>query len=100
MDNIIESLNELGVFIDDGFVITSIEYVAHPLNMIWERRAKPPPSDASHWKSVLDVIHGERDTCRYQPSFLIPCVPHFVDHGRRCNTIHGFNLWNQKQASH
>ena len=69
MDDIVESLNDSGVFLEDGFDTTSVKYISYPLNKIWgQRKMKPPPSDASHWKSILDVIHGERDTCVYRSS--------------------------------
>lgn len=39
-------------------------YLANPLSSIWEaRKTKPPASDSTHWKSILDVIQGENDTC-------------------------------------
>ena len=61
MDDIVESLNDSGVFIEDGFDTTSVKYISYPLNKIWGQcKTKPRPSDASHWKSILDVIHGER----------------------------------------
>jgi hypothetical protein len=70
LDAIIESLNDSGIYVEESFDIPSIEYVSHPLDKIWQqRKMKPPPSDASHWKSILDVIHGEHDTCMYQPFF-------------------------------
>ncbi|KAF8230080.1 hypothetical protein L208DRAFT_141033 [Tricholoma matsutake] len=63
---------------ENGFDNTSIGYLAHPLNKIWEQRnMKPPPDDASHWKSILHDIRGEHDICH------------------RCNMIHGFDLWNE-----
>lgn len=68
IDGIIDRLGELNFFIGDGSGI-DIGYISHPLNKIWEKRkTKPPPNDASHYKSILDVIHGEHDTCMYQSS--------------------------------
>jgi hypothetical protein len=70
LDAIIKNLTELDIFVED-YLGPSIKYVSHSLNKIWEqRKTKPPPSDASHWKSILNIIHGEHDTCMYQPFFL------------------------------
>jgi hypothetical protein len=75
IDAIVESLNDSSIYIEESSDILSIEYVSHPLNKIWQqRKMKPPPSDASHWKSILDDIRGEHDTCKYQPSFRCLCV--------------------------
>lgn len=65
IDDIVESLSGLGVSMNDGFLHdTSLGYLLQPLTEIWEqRKTKPPPGDASHWRSILDVIYGEHDTC-------------------------------------
>ncbi|KAF8073538.1 hypothetical protein FPV67DRAFT_751678 [Lyophyllum atratum] len=58
------------------------EYMSYPLDVLWEeRKIKPPPDDLTHWKSILDVIHGEQDTCKQ-------CN----DAGRN---IQGFAIWNE-----
>jgi hypothetical protein len=101
-DDITQSLDELGIlqFMEDGSDLTTIEYFFHPLSKIWEKRkTKPPPDDSSHWKSILDDIRGEHETCMYQPSFCCSCIPHTVL-GHRCNAIHGFNLWNETSMSY
>jgi hypothetical protein len=68
---IIESLNAAEIFAED-VGSNNILYVSHPLSKIWEeRQIKPPPSDPSHWRSILDVIHGEHDTCTYQTPYLV-----------------------------
>lgn len=41
-------------------------YIFGPLTQIWEeRKIKPPADDESHWKSLLDDIHGEKDACKW-----------------------------------
>jgi len=74
------STDEILDILDDFAVdwLPQVEYLFDPLSKIWgKRKTKPPPTDASHWKSILDVIHGEHDICH------------------RCSAIHGFNLWNE-----
>ncbi|RDB17923.1 hypothetical protein Hypma_000688 [Hypsizygus marmoreus] len=52
-------------------------YISHPLGKLWqERKMKPPPNDASHWKSILKDVH-DKDACH------------------RCGTVQGFNLWTE-----
>lgn len=76
MEDIIQNLHDSGILVD-GFDNTSIGYLAHPLNKIWEQRnMKPPPDDASHWKSILHDIRGEHDICMYYASSLSICSSH------------------------
>lgn len=60
---------------------------------------KPPPNDPSHWKSILDVIHGEQDTCTFHPS-LVHVTLTSIDTGHRCSVVHGFSLWNETSTSY
>jgi len=82
MDGIINNLNDSGLYVDIDSVhdLPKIEYLSHPLNGIWERRGtKPLLSDPAHWKSILDVCHGEDDICMYQPYFCFHCsCPHAI----------------------
>ncbi|KAF5382585.1 hypothetical protein D9615_002789 [Tricholomella constricta] len=63
---------------DDQMPSMLAEYIFDPLSRIWrERNEKPPPSDTTHWNSILDTIHGGADMCH------------------RCNVVRGFDLWNE-----
>lgn len=49
-------------------------YLTDALSKIWEsRKTKPPPSDPSHWKSILDDIRGQNEICTYNPSIQHNC---------------------------
>ncbi|KAG6910681.1 hypothetical protein DXG01_008725 [Tephrocybe rancida] len=41
------------------------KFLSGPLDRIWEqRKSKPPPSDSTHWTSLLDEVRGGQDTCK------------------------------------
>ncbi|KAG7094690.1 hypothetical protein E1B28_005509 [Marasmius oreades] len=61
---------------DGGNALVFISgYLSYPLTQIFEeRKLKLPLEDSSHWKSILDSVEGEMDTCA------------------RCNVVKGFDL--------
>uniref|UniRef100_A0A0W0FMG1 Uncharacterized protein n=1 Tax=Moniliophthora roreri TaxID=221103 RepID=A0A0W0FMG1_MONRR len=77
LDPLLDALNDIGVHGDDECPLIS-GYLSYPLSKIYEeRKVKPPPTDSSRWKSVLDHIEGENDPCAH------------------CSKITGFNLWGR-----
>ncbi|KAG5636179.1 hypothetical protein H0H81_008914 [Sphagnurus paluster] len=69
----------LSGYLTDGIITQTVEdYISDPLSKIWEeRKQKSPPTDASHWTSILDDIKGDKDICH------------------SCHVVHGLNLWNE-----
>lgn len=42
------------------------DYLYNPLLETWlERKAGLPPGDSSHWRSILNEIRSENDTCMW-----------------------------------
>ncbi|KAI3605335.1 hypothetical protein WG66_013039 [Moniliophthora roreri] len=81
-DPLSDALNYIGVHGDDEYPLIS-GYLSYPLSKIYEeRKVKPPPTDSSRWKSVLDHIEGENDPCAH------------------CSKITGFNLWGRSTSDY
>ncbi|KAK7045456.1 hypothetical protein VNI00_007709 [Paramarasmius palmivorus] len=58
-------------------------YLSYPLSKLYEeRKAKPPPTDSSHWRSILEQIEGENDPCAH------------------CNKPTGFDLWGPSTSEY
>ncbi|KAF8073631.1 hypothetical protein FPV67DRAFT_1478700 [Lyophyllum atratum] len=60
-------------------------YISDSFDMVWEEREEePPPDDATHWRSILESVRSDKDTCKYIPF-----------HCCKCDKIWGFDLWNE-----
>ncbi|KAG6843904.1 hypothetical protein H0H87_011893, partial [Tephrocybe sp. NHM501043] len=58
-------------------------YLSEPLKRVWnQRKTKPPPSDFTHWTSLLDDAQSHKDTCS------------------KCSGTFGFDLWNEMNWDH
>ncbi|KAJ6600882.1 hypothetical protein B0H10DRAFT_2082561 [Mycena sp. CBHHK59/15] len=82
-DRSIDAIYQHVTFDNEEMSPILFNYYSAAFAAIWKcRDVKPPPSDTSRWKALLETIAGEHDTCARQG--LSP--------GQTCSS-HGLDLW-------